>query len=66
MRLPDPNEWVIAHHAWATNEDKSFRSMKCKYVTYSDGTGGFFDNMVDEIWQPEEVRYWESLSTSEN
>lgn len=64
--MPDANEWVIAYHEWALDDQKLPRSMKCKYVTYSDGTGGFFDNMEDEIWQPEEVNYWVPLATSSN
>jgi len=61
---PEPNEWVIATHKWVEYNGVP-ATMKCKFVTYSDGREGFFDDMETEIWGTDEVADWKPLSTGE-
>lgn len=65
MVFPDSNEWVVATHKWCTRSDGTPQTMKCQYVTPSDGRIGFFDNQEDMIWSAGEVANWESMSTGE-
>jgi hypothetical protein len=55
-KLPIPNTMckVTPKNPRYKNIGKPFR-----FVTYSDGTGHFWDNLVDDILQDDEVTHWE-------
>ena len=55
-QLPIPNYMC---HVRPKNPRYKGANRPFRFITYSDNSGHFWDNLVDDILQAEEVTHWE-------